>query len=169
MVVSPVETLQSLARGEGDSKEMFLWSVVVAAAAAPTRFGQAILLARTDLVAGLLDLVRVLAERFGGALIGCLAASVVAFVFERRRSAESRIGFDRIFDITTFMLVPHFSLIAVGVLASQLGLELWFLPHRLPKGPVTIVAIRLVVAYVWSVGLFAVFLKLRSNPTQEAA
>lgn len=167
MIASPRATTRAIANGAGDAREIVAWCAVVAFSAAPVRTGQALLLMRVEPLAGALDLLRTVADRFLPAMIGCFIASAVASLVERTRAETSRVSFDRLLDVMAFLLVPHLLLSSAGVLATRLGIELWFLPHRAPTGSGGMVAIRVAVAYVWPVALFAMFLKERLSVPLE--
>lgn len=154
--VRPRATLAGvLARGEGSLFEVLPWIALCAFTVAPIPAGQALLLLRARPVDGVLALAGVVTTRMGGALIGALVgALVLQLLGQLRPGGKVSLGFDRCLDACTYALLPHLALASVGAGLSELGLELWFMPHRLLRGTGFSVASRFVVAYGWSLVLF---------------
>ena len=58
-------------------------------------------------------------------------------------------------DACAFALVPFLVLVAVGAALSNLGVELWWLPHRNLGGRGVYLAARVGAAFGWSIILFS--------------
>jgi len=137
-----------LEKGDGSVFEVLLFALVVGIIVQPTSAGQAFLLMRVSPLEGLMALSRVVFGRFGTAFVIVLVGAAIVFVLGRLR-----VGFDKILDACAYTLVPHFLLAAVGAALSNLGAELWFLPHRNLKGDGPYFLARLAAGYGWSVAL----------------
>jgi hypothetical protein len=103
---------------------------------------------RVDPLAGAWSFLALVADRTSVGLIGAVVAALLLQWLGHT--------FDRAFDCTMHMLVPFLLLAAIGALASELGGEMWFMPHRRLTGVHWVYAVRVLVAYGWSLVLFAV-------------
>ena len=143
--------------------EVFPWIAVACAAAAPTQAGRALLLMRIDPIGGGFTLLNMIGNRASAAVMGAVVAASILYLLRRG------VLFDRALDATIFMLVPFLALMSLGAGLSALGAETWFLPHRRIRGVAWVLAVRLVVAYGWSVILFAVvFFSVWRRPKSSA-
>jgi hypothetical protein len=52
--------------------------------------------------------------------------------------------------------VPYLLLASAGAICSELGLELWWMPHRTIRGMLQAQVIKIAVAFSWPVLLFGV-------------
>ena len=160
MLLSPRRTLRRLIDGHaGGIGEVFLWLIVLLAAVSPTRTGRAILIGRVAVLDGLLVFLTYIRPRLLPLLAGVAAAAALAALVGRRR-----LGFGRALDVAAYLLVPTLLLMAVGLLLRSLGIELWFLPHRTPRGSLLFQAIHVAVSYGWSLGLLALLLHELRRP-----
>lgn len=152
VLVRPRHTLLSIAMGQGGQLwELLPWIAIAAATAAPIEAGRAILLMRADVVAGLGSFAALIGDRIGAGLAGAaIGAAILSAV------SAKRIPFDRAFDACLFMLVPWMLAASVGSALSELGVELWFMPHRRIRGDGWILTARILAAYGWSITLFVV-------------
>jgi hypothetical protein len=155
VIVAPRRTLLAIARGEGSVFELLPWMLLVSLTVAPYQTGQAFLLLRVSVADGL--------SAIGGLFLGRMTAPLVAAVVGAmvliavaRMTPKTDLSFDRGFDACTYALVPHLVLASVGAALSEAQMELWFLPHRLVKGNLTVIAIRIAAGYGWSLLLFAI-------------
>lgn len=150
VIVRPRRTLSAvLFDRRGRLWEVVLWMIVVCAAAQPVRAGQAMLLSRVDIIGGASAFLNLLASRMLGPLIGALVGAAILWAIDRKN-----VSFDAAVDTCAFALVPLLLLTAVGAGLSNLGVELWFLPHRTLGGRGVFFGTRLAVGYGWSILLF---------------
>lgn len=143
-----------LARGEGSLFEVLPWLALAALTVSPTGAGQAFLLLRVSPGEGVIALLGLIVNRMSGVLMVMIGGAVLLLVIASAARARIKPGFDRCLDACAYLLLPHLLLASTGAALSELGVELWFLPHRLPKGAPSVLALRLAVAYGWSLLLF---------------
>ena len=159
VIASPRATFRRLLDGEGSMFDVLPWFVVVAVTAAPIAAGQMLLIGRVDPIDGARALLGLVVTRTGGALAGAAVAAVV-LVLTGRLSPHRKhaVGFDRSLDACVYCLVPYLVAASLGGALSELGWELWFLPHRLLRGRAEVLAVRFLVAYGGSLLLYALLL-----------
>ncbi len=160
VLVSPRSTLLRILRtGEGNLGELAFLMVLVSLTVAPVQAGQVFLLLRSSIPAGLSALLSLVANRMAGPILGAIAGAVVLSGVDRIRRGKLSMPFDRSLDACLYALVPFLLLSSLGGSLSELGAELWFMPHRLLRGTPSVFMIRFAVAYAWPLVLFGVLVR----------
>lgn len=156
VLVAPRRTIGALIHGrEGSLYEPLLLLVLSSVIAAPAQAGRAILFLRVSALEGLQVFANLLAERLWPAAAGALGAALVLFGAIRlgRRAAPPPFG--RLVDAGFYLMLPYALLVALGAALAHFGVDLWFMPHRLPKGAPSTALVRLAVAYLPTLGLLS--------------
>jgi hypothetical protein len=94
------------------------------------------------------------------ALAGALGAGMVLYLGELIFRREGRRGLDLALDATAFTLVPYLLLAVIGALLSHAGWEVWWMPHRLLRGPAYYQSMRLAAAFGWSAILWVLMARM---------
>jgi len=139
--------------GPGGLAELLPWTLLAAGAARPGGLGQSLLIARTDLLAGLLRLAGVWSELVAPVLLGVVVVSVLA-----PGRSRSRVDGGDAFDAACLALVPLVLMVSVGALLEAVGASGRWLPNRLPRGtdPAALTAAGL--RYGWSFAILGLTL-----------
>jgi hypothetical protein len=139
---------------EGSLLELVPWAVLVAITVAPVEAGRAFLMFRVSIAEGIVSLLGLIANRMAPALGLAIAMAAVLYVVELfRRAKDERYGFDRLLDACAFTLVPFLALASLGAILASFDLELWWMPHRRIGGDIGPRALRVAVAFGWSITL----------------
>ncbi len=141
--------------GEGSLYEPLVVFATAAVIAAPSQTGRALLFLRVSPIEGLTVLLQLLSERLWPVFAGALCAALLLRLVLMIQSHPSRPSLSRLIDLGFYLMLPHAVLVVVGAVFAHLGLELWFMPHRLPKGGPITMGTRLLVAYLPSLGLLS--------------
>lgn len=152
--MAPRRTIRALLEGgAGSLYEPLLLLVLATIIAAPAQFGRVLLHARVSLFEGAQLFAQLLAERLWPAAAGAFGAALVLAAAIRLRRWAAPPPFGRLLDAGFYLMLPYALLVALGAVLAHLGIDLWYLPHRLPRGSASTVALRLVVAYVPTLGV----------------
>ncbi|MFO0726819.1 MAG: YIP1 family protein [Myxococcota bacterium] len=156
VILAPRRTLYAiLSEGGGNFGELLFLMLLVTITVSPNQAGEAFLIMRRWPLDGLMQLFSLVATRMAGQVIAAVVAAALLLGIAKLRQGTPSFGFDRALDACLYALIPFLLLSSLGAALSELGLEAWFMPHRVTQGPPLILAARVLAGYGWSIVLFA--------------
>lgn len=143
---------------------MLPWTFVAAAVARPGAFGAALLILRSDLVAGLVRLAGVWSQLVAPILLGAVLVSFVA-----PRLARRPLDGAAAFDAASLALAPLVLVVGLGVLLEELGMPRAWLPAASPRRLDLAGVVAMTLRYGWSVAVLGLVLleARRLTPTAD--
>jgi len=163
-LIEPRRALRARLRGgAGGLADVLPWTLSAAAVARPTAFGQALSIARTDPLSGLLRVAGLWSELVAPILVAIIVLSVAAPWFRRDFDGGD------VFEAGALALVPLVFVVGLGALLAAVGVPEAWLPVTAPRGPWLQHLVLSVLRYGGSgiVGVLLVVELTRSRPAAE--